>query len=124
MAVLTDARQEIATVLAGTDPVHVFIPDRITPPAVLVTPGTPYLAQENQPIGTLTGRFDVWLVTGAGTNETVTEALDAAIEARADALHAAGFGVEEIGQPFLYTVQGAQFLTAIITVTTDVTLTR
>lgn len=124
MAVLTDTRQDIADVLAGGAPVHTFVPDRIIAPAVLVVPGSPYLAQEAQPFGSLTARFDVWIVTGAGTNETVTTTLDAAIEARADALSAAGFGVEEIGQPFLYTVQGAQLLTVIITVTTTVTLTK
>lgn len=124
MAVLTEAREDIAAALAGADPVHTFVPDRIVPPAVLVVPGSPYLAQEAQPIGSLTARFDVWMVMGAGTNETVTTALDEQIENRADALSAAGFGVEEIGQPFLWTVQGAQLLTVTITVTTPVTLTK
>ena len=132
MSVLGEERAAIAAALdladhgAGIEirTVHQYVPDRLIPPAAIITPADPYLERrQTDPFGTLTASWEVWLVQGAGSNETETAGLDAAIEANADALTAAGFTVERVSEPFMFAVQGANFLTTVLTVATGVTLT-
>lgn len=124
MSTLGDERQAILDALVGDYTRFAFVPDRLVPPAAIVTPSDPYLERrDTDPFGTLTASFEVWLVQANATNETVTAALDAEIETQAQALKAVGFAVERVSEPFMYAVQNGQFLTSIIYVTTGVTLT-
>lgn len=111
----------------GENPVtvHQYVPDRLVPPAAIITPADPYLERRaDDPFGTLTAAWEIWLVRATGSNQNATEGLDAEIEYQADALTKAGFTVERVSEPFMYAVQGANYLTTIIHVATGVTLTK
>ena len=125
MSVLGTERDAIADALVGNWTRHTFVPDRVVPPAAIITPAEPYLEhRDTDPFGTLTVQFEVWLVAAQGTNAVVTDHLDTEIERQIDALTVAGFSVERVGEPFMYAVQGANYLTVVLTVTTGVTFTN
>lgn len=132
MSVLSEDRAAIAEavdlasrgVSATPRVVHQFVPDRLIPPAAIITPSDPYLERRTtDPFGTLTASWEIWLVQGAGANETVTTELDDAIEAHAEALTGAGFALERVSEPFMYAVGNSNFLASVLYVTTGVTLT-
>lgn len=125
MSVLGDDRAAIAAVTRTIiDTVHELVPDRIVPPAAIVTPSDPWLEhRETDTFATMTASWEVWVVRGAETNETATSQLDTEIEDVVSALVAERFSVERVSEPFTYAVQGGNYLTSIIHVTTGVTFT-
>lgn len=125
MSTLGTERATIAASLVGDYERHTHVPDRLIPPAAIITPADPYLERRaDNPFGQLTAAWEVWIVRSAGANDLVTSELDDEIERQVAALTAEGFAVERVSEPFMYAVQGANFLTSIIYVTTGVTFTN
>ena len=121
--VLAGERAAIAAAIVGDYDKTTHVPDRLVPPAAFVVAGDPYLEhRETDPFGSHTATFEVWLISANGTNETVTGAIDAEIELQVEALAGVGFAVEGVSKPFLYQVQNGQFLSVIITVSSNVTI--
>ena len=52
-----------------------YVPERIAPPAAVITPATPYI-QEGDTFSQIEVKFDIVLIAGHATNETVTKELD------------------------------------------------
>jgi hypothetical protein len=93
-------------------------PGRISPPAALVSPGSPYL-EPTAPFGQRLVRLRVRLIAQPG--ETAPTDLDDMIEAAVPALEAAGeagWDVIEISEPYTLVIGTAGLPTVEITTTT------
>jgi len=96
---VTEARTDVAAALNAIPDlrVHDLIPSKMTAPAAIVAPGSPYVVP-----GQVFGEFRVALnvrvfVKTSGTNEVASKGMDALIVAVCDALH--GFGVVSVSTP-------------------------
>ena len=83
-----------------------FIPEAITPPLAVISAGNPYA--EAATFTDFTVRLDVRLYVDAGTNETVTSALDEALEAAI--INLGDWGISNIGQPVMVQSNDAMYL--------------
>jgi hypothetical protein len=123
---LTEEREALAQLAGETLSItaHAFLPGRIVPPCAVVVPASPYITrQTGDPFGQATAQFELWLVCNQGENEVATEQLDEWIAELCPALHDARFAVETVNEPFMYQVQGGNYLTTSILTTTGVSLT-
>lgn len=120
MSTLGQIRTDLTAVLGGVGvPVAGFLPDRFTPPLGVLVQGSPYLEQ-GETFGVSAVRFQLVLIAGNGTNETVTTTLDQLIEQAFDLINASdSFFVEEVDQPALYTHGQGTYLSCVISVRTD-----
>lgn len=116
MSAITDAREHLATVVADGTGVtaHAFMPDRLTPPAVIVLPGTPYLAASGT-FGSFTLGLDVVVVTDAKVNASGAQTLDALLDDAVVDLVNDGIGVSEVSEPWSMTFGNATYLASTIT---------
>lgn len=93
---ITEARSDVAAALGGIEGVKVFpyIPEAMSAPAAIVTPGSPYVVP-----GTAMGDFEVTLnvrlFAKAGTNEVISESLDTLIVSVCEALSEFGIWIVE-----------------------------
>lgn len=128
MSTLGEEREAIKDAVTGARPgldVFTFMPDRLAPPAAFITTSDPYLERrDGDPFGHVTAAWEVWIVERSGTNAKVTDQLDTDIEKVCQKLHSAGFAVERVDEPFMYTVQNASYLATVVHVTTGVTFTN
>jgi hypothetical protein len=93
-AALTSARNNVADALASVGaPVHRFPPSAVQPPAVVLLPGSPWIA----PRGTVALEV-VAYATAAGGDDSYT-ALEDLVEAIRNALWAAGLAPGDTGTP-------------------------
>lgn len=96
---ITEARQDVAEALSGIEGLQVFdyIPNRLTAPAAVVTPGSPYVVP-GQVLGELRISLNVRVFAiQATSNEVVSNALDDLIVSVCEALRA--FGVVAVSMP-------------------------
>ena len=100
--------------------VSAFIPDRITPPVVVIRPAPTYLRQSNLSKEFIVG-VEVDLITSTASNEMAQETLDAIICSFIEALppYAA---LTTIGAPFALTTGTAEYLAATATIELYTTL--
>jgi hypothetical protein len=107
------AKAELALTLQaeGLD-VYDYIPERVTPPVVVIRPGSPYLAPSS--IGQeFLVNLELVVVSGFATNETSTDDLDDLIEATIKAIPAdAGF--RDVSQPYTLVMNGNDYLATTI----------
>lgn len=107
-------RERLTTALedAGLT-VYDHVPERLVPPAVIVTPGSPYLAS-----GDVYGTFRVALtasvVAATATNATATQALDNLVETAVVAAVSEGFDLENASTFYAFTSGTASYLAADI----------
>jgi hypothetical protein len=122
---LTDEREALATIAGETLTItaHPFLPARIVPPCAVVVPASPYITRDDVAFGHGIAQFELWIVTDQAENQVATEQLDDMIATICPALLLAGFAVETVNEPFLYQVQGGNYLTTSILTTTGVSLT-
>ena len=117
---IIETRAELA---AALEPIGVTVyshaPERFTPPAALVVHGSP-LMEAGDSFGSRTLRFEVWVVSKLGANARMTTDLDELIDSTLDALAADSWTVENVSQPFDFAVNAATYLSATITVSTNV----
>ena len=118
---ITDARTEVAEALGAISGLQVFdhIPERMSAPAAVVTPGNPYV-QPGPTLGARLLSLDIRLYADRGTNEVVTKALDELIVNVYDALNP--FGVVLVARPGIDSESYDQsYLVTDITITTSFT---
>lgn len=113
---ITDEREVILAALpASVGEKHNHVPNRIVPPAAMALfAGMDREAEDT--FSSLTSRYEVWIVMGTGVNDKTTDDLDATVWASITALHAEGFVIEGVDQPFTYQAQNANYLTTIVRV--------
>lgn len=107
------AKAELALTLqaAGLD-VYDYIPERVTPPVVVIRSGSPYLTPSSVGNEYLVN-LELVVVAGFATNETSTDDLDDLIEQTILAIPAdAGF--RDVAQPYTLVMNGNDFLATTI----------
>lgn len=112
---ITASRLEYA--LALTDAgikVSSYIPERVVPPVVIMSPGSPYLEPVTVGKG-WTMRFDLMVVAAVAVNIKATEMLEKAIEALISA-NPDYAQISSIGQPYALQTNNAEFLAANVAV--------
>ena len=98
-APLAGVRAAIATALSGLGvPVHTYPPGTVSPPCVLLVPGSPYL-DPGTGWGTSEVGIDVRIVVNASAGPDAMERLDALVDAAVAALVTAKVGVQSVGAP-------------------------
>lgn len=120
---ITLAKQEFALDLqsAGLDVQIVdYVPDRITPPVVLLKSGSPYLMPAS--VGReLLLNFDVVCVAPTASNAIASERLDAIIQDVLNALP--GYAeMKSVGQPYSLLTGTAEYLASEISVDIQITI--
>jgi hypothetical protein len=120
---LTATKAEFALTLVAnglTVEVLEFVPDRITPPLVMIRPGGTYVAPSS-----LSGEYNLSLecdlIAGPATNELVQENLDALICEFINALPDYSVLIN-VGAPFSLTTGNADFLAATANINLAITL--
>lgn len=118
---ITASRLEYALALttAGIK-VSSYIPERVVPPTVIMSPGSPYL----EPVTTGTGwamKFDLMVIAAPAVNVKATEMLEKAIEALilANPDYAQ---ISSVGQPYALQTNNAEFLAANVAVALRITI--
>jgi hypothetical protein len=107
------AKAELALTLqeAGLD-VYDYIPERVTPPVVVIRSGSPYITPSSVGNEYLVN-LELVVVSGFATNETSTDDLDDLIEQTILAIPAdAGF--TDVAQPYTLVMNGNDYLATTI----------
>ena len=118
---ITISKQEFALVLdeAGLRVLD-YIPERVTPPIVIVAPGSPYLEPAS-----INGEFklnlEVTCVASMATNKQASEKLDALV---ADLLNALpGYAqMDNVSKPFELVANGASYLASTVNIELQITI--
>lgn len=117
---ITAAKAEFALDLQAADLIVVdYVPERITPPVIIINAGIPYLRPSS--IGSeYVLNLELVLVAATATNKTATERLDALLEAVLLAMP--GYArVIQAGQPYNLQTNNTEYLA--VNVSTDVQIT-
>ena len=115
------AKAELALTLqaAGLD-VYDYIPERVTPPVIVIRAGSPYMTPSSVGQEFLVN-LELQVIAGFATNETTTDDLDDLIEDTIKALPAdAGF--RDVSQPYTLVVNGNDFLASTIGVDLQISI--
>jgi hypothetical protein len=120
---ITSSKDEFvaALVSAGlTAPIVSIIPERITPPVIILRSASPYLTPAS--IGTeYLLNFDLICVAATATNLKVSEKLDELIADVVTSLP--GFAqLNNVGQPYSMTTGTAEYLASDVSVTIQITI--
>jgi hypothetical protein len=122
MSEITAAKVEFKLELADAGlNVLEYIPERITPPIVLINAASPYMT---------TAEFGEWnlglelvLVASTATNKRATESLDQLIEDTLNAIEPITYArITSVNQPYNLQTNNAEFLSANIYVQLNITL--
>lgn len=116
MSTLKDLRGELADTVTGIT-TYDHVPARVNLPCALVVPGAPYITA-GETFGEKLVRFGLVLLTHPSINSDETDALDGLIETTQHALDAAGWRVEQVQQPAIQDLNGAEILATEIIVAT------
>ncbi|MFD6091316.1 hypothetical protein ACFWGN_04250 [Oerskovia sp. NPDC060338] len=116
-----EARLNLAAALGDIEgaSVHPGLPDRFTPPALVVEPADPWIDTTNESTpNTAAFRFKVRVIAGVGTPAGAESALDILLAATITALldSPSQWSVETVSAPGVVTIGEAGFLSADITV--------
>lgn len=120
---ITASKAELALDLqnAGLEVLD-YVPERIVPPIVIVTPGSPYLSPEtvgNEYRLSLT----LTMVAMTATNEEATEALDGLIAQTVNAIAHLGYAVlRQVNPSYRLAANGAEYLAADLNLDLSITL--
>ena len=122
MSALNDTRQRLTTALedAGLT-VYDHVPERLVPPAVVITPGSPYLTSGDT-FGAFTVALTASVVAATATNGVATEALDELIETAVIASVNEGLAFDNASSFYAFNTNGASYLAADISLTDTITL--
>jgi len=118
---ITAAKIEFQLVLdaAGLRVVE-YIPERVTPPLVVIASGSPYIAPSS-----ISSEFimnlDLMLVSSTATNAKATENLDALIESVINALPNYAL-FKSVGTPYSLQTNNAEYLAANVAVDLRITI--
>jgi hypothetical protein len=120
---ITASKAEFALDLttAGLDVLD-YVPERVTPPIVIISPDSPYLVTETVGNEYRLG-LKLTLVAATATNEESTEALDELISDTLVALETISYAVlKSVQTPFRLAVNNAEYLATDITLDLSITL--
>ena len=97
-----------------------YIPERLTPPVVVISAGAEYLRQANMTNDYVLG-LEVNLVATTATNLEAQKALDQLIQDFVNALP--GYAdLQSVGQPYALSANAAEYLAATATLNLYITL--
>lgn len=106
---------------AGLDVLD-YVPERITPPIVIVNSGSPYLIAETVGNEYRLG-LNVTLVASTATNEEATEALDELIAQTVSAISTLGYVIlKAVNTPFRLAANNAEYLACDLNIDLSITL--
>jgi hypothetical protein len=106
---------------AGLDVLD-YVPERITPPIVIVNSGSPYLIAETVGNEYRLG-LNVTLVASTATNEEATEALDELIAQTVSAISTLGYVIlKAVNTPFRLAANNAEYLASDLNIDLSITL--
>jgi hypothetical protein len=98
-----------------------YVPERITPPIVIVNTATPYL--ETAEFGEWNLGLELVLVSSTATNKTASENLDQLIEDTLNAIKPLTYvRITSVNQPYNLQTNNAEYLAANINVKLNITL--
>jgi hypothetical protein len=98
-----------------------YVPERITPPIVIVNSATPYL--ETAEFGEWNLGLELVLVSSTGTNKTASQNLDQLIEDVLNAIKPLTYvQITSVNQPYNLQANNAEYLSANINVKLNITL--
>jgi hypothetical protein len=120
---ITTSKAEFALDLqeAGLDVLD-YVPERITPPIVIITSGSPYLTAETVGTDYRLG-LRVTLVASTATNEEATEALDELIATAVSAISRLGYVIlNGVNTPYRLAANNAEYLASDLTLDLSITL--
>lgn len=99
-----------------------YVPERVVPPIVIVTSGSPYLAPETVGNEYRLG-LNLTLVASTATNEEATLALDELIADTVNAVSKLGYVVlKTVNPPFRLAANNAEYLASEINLDLSITL--
>jgi len=98
-----------------------YVPERITPPIVIVNSASPYL--ETAEFGEWNLGLELVLVSSTATNKTATENLDQLIEDVLNAIEPITYArITAVNQPYNLQANNAEYLSATINCKLNITL--
>jgi hypothetical protein len=119
---ITASRAEYALALTALGlKVSSFIPERVVPPIVILSPGSPYLEPVLLDRKEFTMRLDVMVIAAHAVNVKATELLDKAIETILLGNPAYAI-ISNVGQPYALQTNNAEYLAANLSVNLRITL--
>jgi len=120
---ITASKAEFALDLqnAGLDVLD-YVPERITPPIVIISSGSPYLTVETLGTEYRLG-LNVTLVASTATNEEATEALDALVAQTVSAISTLGYVIlKSVNTPYRLAANNAEYLASDLNIDLSITL--
>jgi len=96
------------------------IPDRITPPTIILRNASPYIIRESLGREYLLN-FDLIVIAATATNPKVSEKLDEVIEKVLNSLPRYA-QLNQVGQPYALTTGNAEYLASDISITIQITI--
>jgi hypothetical protein len=120
---ITASKAEFALDLqnAGLDVLD-YVPERIVPPIVIISSGSPYLVAETIGREYRLG-LNVTLVASTATNEEATEALDELIAQTVSAISTLGYVVlKAVNTPYRLAANNAEYLATDLNIDLSITL--
>ena len=120
---ITVSKQELQLDLqnAGLEVLD-YVPERITPPIVIITAGSPYLVAETVGREFRLG-LNLTLVASTATNEEATEALDELIADTVTAVTSLGYVIlKSVNPPYRLSANNAEYLASDLNLDLSITL--
>lgn len=120
---ITASKAEFALDLqnAGLDVLD-YVPERIVPPIVIISSGSPYLVAETVGREYRLG-LNVTLVASTATNEEATEALDELIANTVTAISTLGYVIlNAVNTPYRLSANNAEYLASDLNLDLSITL--
>jgi hypothetical protein len=99
-----------------------YVPERIVPPIVIITAGSPYLVGESL-ANDYRLALNLTLVAANATNEEATEALDELISDTVSAISTLGYIVlKSVNTPYRLAANNAEYLASDLNIDLSITL--
>lgn len=99
-----------------------YVPERVVPPIVIMSPGSPYLAPETVGNEYRLG-LTLTMVAMTATNEEATEALDGLVAQTVSAIAPLGYAVlKSVNSPYRMLVNNAEYLASDLNLDLSITL--
>jgi len=120
---ITASKAEFALDLqnAGLDVLD-YVPERVVPPIVIITSGSPYLVAETVGREFRLG-LNLTLVASTATNEEATEALDELIADTVTAVTSLGYVIlKNVNPPYRLAANNAEYLASDLNLDLSITL--
>lgn len=119
---LTDVRLQVVEDLESAGlVVEDHVPERVTPPLVLISTGEPYLEEADSFNNTeFVCHLELFLVAETATNSAATKALDQMIETVI--LNLGDWTIDSVGAPSMYNANDSVYLGSRVSISNTITL--